>query len=72
MNVIRHQAVRVQETVALLQAVAQENQINQAIGIVSEAGTTVVSSLDDMQRNIGKDKTRQARHSSTTNEESAG
>jgi hypothetical protein len=49
MHVIRHKAVRVQSTLLACAQLTQVGEINQVVGIVSEAGSSVMPALHDMQ-----------------------
>jgi hypothetical protein len=61
-NVVVHQAIRVQRTCRRADKLGQRGEIHHAIGVIAEAGVAVMAPLDDMKRDIGNDIARLSRH----------
>jgi hypothetical protein len=68
MDVIRHQAVRVQGAAGLWQQLAQRGEINQVIGLMPEAVAAIVPALNNVDRDIRHDESGLPRHTRTTAE----
>ena len=62
MNVVRHQRVRVQEHTKAYRCLGKPLQVDLEVPFVEEAWPAIVSTLHDVQRQIGHQKTRAARH----------
>ncbi|HWA37268.1 MAG TPA: hypothetical protein VG873_05330 [Burkholderiales bacterium] len=53
-NVVRHQAVRVDRAFRFRRQASQQRQIDEIVGFRLEAGSAVVSALNDVQRMVRK------------------
>jgi len=54
MDMVCHQAIRMQRAPAFPEAIAQENEINVSIGVIAKACAPVVPALPHVQRDIRK------------------
>jgi hypothetical protein len=68
MNVVRHQAVRVQRALPVRRPVLEQGQIDNAIGIAMETILPVVAPLHDVQRDVWNDQPRVSPHAGRTPE----
>jgi hypothetical protein len=68
MDVIAHQAVRVERAPPQLRRIPQERQVDQTVVDVMEAVLAVVASLHDVQRNAWNYQPRVSPHAGTTSE----
>jgi hypothetical protein len=64
MNVVRHQAIRMQCTAVLARELAQVGQIHKVICFRTKAGAAINAALDDMKRHTGECHARSSRHGS--------
>jgi hypothetical protein len=64
MNVICHQAMRMQRAARLSEEAAQMKEIKAAVAFLVEAGLSVISALNDVYRNAGQHDASAARHGS--------
>jgi hypothetical protein len=64
MNVICHQAVRMQRAACLSQEAAQVKEIKAAVVFVVKAALPVISPLNHVHRNAGQHDASAARHGS--------
>jgi hypothetical protein len=62
MNVIRHQAIRMQRAAVLARELSQIGQIHKVIGFDTKARATVYTALNHVKRHTGKDHARSSRH----------
>jgi hypothetical protein len=66
MDMIGHEAVGVHRAAVLCRQVPHMRKVNQVIGLDPEAGRTVYTPLNHVQRDTGKDKSHSPRHGLST------
>jgi hypothetical protein len=66
MNMVGHQAIRVQRAAPSPAELAEIGQVDEPVALVPEAVLSVIAALPYVHGNLGKNETRMPRHDGTT------